>query len=81
MTTDQEIDSHTGSDSISLLPALILPLPIIIALICLGVYIFNFPGGLSGNQADWGTFGDFMGGVLNPIVSLVTLIALEPLTK
>jgi uncharacterized membrane protein len=28
----------------------------------------------STNPNDWGTFGDFMGGVLNPIISLLTLV-------
>lgn len=28
----------------------------------------------STNPADWGTFGDFFGGILNPILSLLTLI-------
>lgn len=28
----------------------------------------------SSNPSDWGTFGDFFGGILNPIISLLTLI-------
>jgi uncharacterized membrane protein len=28
----------------------------------------------SSNPADWGTFGDFFGGILNPLISLLTLI-------
>ncbi len=28
----------------------------------------------SGNPNDWGTFGDFIGGILNPIISFLTLI-------
>lgn len=28
----------------------------------------------STNPADWGTFGDYFGGILNPIISLLTLI-------
>ncbi|HEX7904910.1 MAG TPA: hypothetical protein VF487_13620 [Chitinophagaceae bacterium] len=28
----------------------------------------------SANPSDWGTFGDFFGGILNPLISLLTLI-------
>lgn len=33
------------------------------------------PAVRSNVQAEWGTFGDFIGGVLNPFISLLTLIA------
>lgn len=36
------------------------------------INFFSFP--ISKNSADWGTFGDFIGGILNPIISLLTLI-------
>ena len=40
-------------------------------------YFFNFKQyGLSPNQGDWGTFGDFMGGTLNPLLAFLSLIAL-----
>jgi hypothetical protein len=35
---------------------------------------FN-PNILSASNADWGTFGDYIGGVLNPYISLLTLLA------
>ena len=37
---------------------------------------FNYNYNLSSNQSDWGTFGDFIGGTLNPILSFFSLIAL-----
>lgn len=38
------------------------------------VYFFKFSGlGLSGAQGDWGTFGDYIGGILNPTISIATL--------
>jgi uncharacterized membrane protein len=40
------------------------------------IYFCNFHGSLSNTQAEWGTFGDFMGGVLNPVLSFLGLIAL-----
>ncbi|MFM2050823.1 MAG: hypothetical protein RL682_1314 [Pseudomonadota bacterium] len=37
-------------------------------------YFVKFSGfGFSNNQADWGTLGDYIGGVLNPTISVVTL--------
>jgi uncharacterized membrane protein len=44
------------------------------------LYLYEFHGGLSGDQALWGQFGDFLGGVLNPIFAfasfLIVLVAL-----
>lgn len=51
---------------------------IIALLVVFGVFIFyyKFHYGISDNNADWGTFGDFVGGTLNPILSFLGLIAL-----
>lgn len=40
------------------------------------LYFMNFNEGLSADHARWGTFGDFVGGALNPILSFLALIAL-----
>jgi uncharacterized membrane protein len=46
-----------------------------IACIAVLLFIVNFFGhSLSDNPSDWGVFGDYMGGVLNPIVALLTLV-------
>ncbi len=39
-------------------------------------YFSEFNGPISTTNADWGTFGDFIGGTLNPILSFLGLIAL-----
>jgi large-conductance mechanosensitive channel len=47
----------------------------VIAVICLivfvifGFYFFNFHYGLSDKNEVWGTFGDYVGGILNPIIA------------
>ncbi|MEI6336190.1 MAG: putative phage abortive infection protein [Methylococcaceae bacterium] len=41
-----------------------------------GRYVTHFNGDLSTDQAKWGTFGDYIGGTLNPILSFISLIAL-----
>ncbi|WP_421532344.1 hypothetical protein [Lelliottia amnigena] len=40
-------------------------------------YTFNFKGfSISDDPADWGALGDYFGGVLNPLISIVTLFFL-----
>ncbi len=39
-------------------------------------YCINFPYGVSTSPATWGTFGDFFGGILNPIIGLLNLAAI-----
>lgn len=51
----------------------------VIAMIMIGVPIWYYIKDFydlprSSNPQDWGTFGDFFGGILNPIISLLTLI-------
>jgi uncharacterized membrane protein len=41
-----------------------------------GRYFTYFKGDLSNAHGDWGTFGDYIGGTLNPILSFLSLIAL-----
>ncbi|MGB3946539.1 MAG: hypothetical protein WBM13_01025 [Bacteroidia bacterium] len=46
------------------------------------VYIINFSSlDVSKNTADWGTFGDYFGGVLNPITALINILVFIYLTK
>ena len=42
----------------------------------LGFYALNFPNGLSKDQNTWANFGSFFGGVLGPILSLVSILAI-----
>lgn len=55
--------------------------PILVAVLVLfvvfGAYIFNFHNvSISNDSAVWGTFGDFIGGVLNPIFGFITIMIL-----
>ena len=46
----------------------------IIAMLCIsGIYLFFFHDLPLGTSADFGTFGDFFGGTLNPILALLTI--------
>ncbi len=38
-------------------------------------YAFNFFGALSSSKEVWGQFGDYVGGLLNPVLSFLALIA------
>ena len=38
-------------------------------------YIINFWGtSISKNSSDWGTFGDYFGGILNPVIGITNII-------
>lgn len=45
----------------------------IIAALAVGIYVYNFGNSLSDVRSDWGVFGDFLGGLLNPVVGLITV--------
>jgi len=43
-------------------------------LLLIGLYFYKFPGGLSARPEVWGVFGDYLGGVLNPVLAFASLI-------
>jgi uncharacterized membrane protein len=43
-------------------------------LLLIGLYFYRFPGGLSARPEDWGVFGDYLGGVLGPILGFASFI-------
>lgn len=55
---------------------IIAVLSIVSVVVVAGFYFSHFDGGISGKQEIWGSFGDFIGGSLNPILSFMGLIAL-----
>ncbi|GAA3773461.1 putative phage abortive infection protein [Flavobacterium ginsengiterrae] len=52
------------------------PLILVIAvyLICLTIYFCNFHSGFSKEKGEWGTFGDFFGGTLSPLIGIISII-------
>lgn len=46
------------------------------AFVTIAFYRYNFQGAFSSLNEHWGTFGDYVGGVLNPILSFLALLAL-----
>jgi putative phage abortive infection protein len=63
-------------DSFSTILKGILLVATLVALAALGLYFNNFNEGFSSDQAIWGTFGDYLGGVLNPVFGFLGLLAL-----
>lgn len=49
---------------------------IILFLVTASLYFYNFHGVFSTAKSDWGTFGDFIGGTLNPLFAFLSLIAI-----
>lgn len=62
------------------MPGIIIWVPILAAFtlsaVIVGFYFTQFNNGLSNDQTIWGVFGDYVGGILNPIVGLITIILL-----
>lgn len=64
-------DSGTDAKWLNWLPAVAG----VLATILIGSYIYTFQKfPTNENPSAWGTFGDYMGGLLNPVISLFTLI-------
>lgn len=54
---------------------------VIIVLFIIGIYAYNLAGnGISNDPERWGQFGDYFGGVLNPILTIFNLILVVYLT-
>lgn len=54
----------------------LLYLPSAILAVALVFYFGNFNNGLSNDQSVWGAFGDFLGGILNPVLTFTTVYLL-----
>ncbi|MCU8010904.1 hypothetical protein [Shewanella sp. SM74] len=65
---EQQTQNHESERSFNWLIILLA----IVAAFLLALYFINFNGGW-GNQGDFGAFGDFLGGVLNPILGFATV--------
>ena len=65
-------DENTTLDKIiKYFPYVAIP----IAILMLAAYLYNFHGGF-GDQSDFGAFGDFFGGILNPMLTFLTILLL-----
>lgn len=64
-----------NSEKLGKLNYLLILAPLLF-LIILGIYFSNFHNGFSDSKADFGTFGDFVGGSLNPILAFFSLYAI-----
>jgi len=54
---------------------LLITIPAIIAGLPVFYYLDTFPGDFSVVQAHWGSFGSYFGGIVSPILSLLSLFA------
>ena len=64
----------------NLIRSLVIVSFIVIVLTILA-YVLNFSSlRISKNSGDWGTFGDFIGGILNPFFAFLNLLILAYLT-
>ena len=68
--------STMGAKSMMWVLALIVLLSIAAIGATLFAYLIHFNAGFSTSQEVWGQFGDFVGGLLNPVLSFFALMAL-----
>ena len=74
--------NNSSSRKINSTPKIIrmLGLVAIVCVVCtialVTLYFLKFDPKLSPNNSDWGTFGDYLGGTLNPIFGLVSTLGL-----
>lgn len=64
------------SKNIILILVIILVLSLVSSGIAIYFYSATFGGTITADHGEWGTFGDFFGGTLNPIFSFLALLAL-----
>ncbi len=69
------IDGKKNSKKLNKLYYLVF-IALILLLIVLSIYFWNFHNSFSANKVEWGIFGDFVGGTLNPLFALLSLFAI-----
>jgi len=70
----QEHVDNTNSEKLLILGTSAFIFIAVAAFIAVFVYVVNFGTSLSSMKAEWGVFGDYLGGVLNPLVGIVTVL-------
>lgn len=53
---------------------------LVVALLVFGLYFYKFNGELSGNPDSWSSFGDYVNGMLTPILTLINLFVFIRMT-
>ncbi|MBK8814939.1 MAG: hypothetical protein IPN42_05260 [Methylococcaceae bacterium] len=74
-TLEQKLETITPAGLLKYL-LMILVIASVLVVSVFMFYFLKFHYKLSSSNTDWGTFGDFIGGTLNPILSFLGLIAL-----
>lgn len=73
----QELKSRARSaDDESPNLGLLIAIPIVVGAMLVIAYIARFSGHPAGDPDSWGQFGDFVGGLLNPVVGSITIFLL-----
>ncbi|MGZ8947235.1 MAG: hypothetical protein ACXW1W_17665 [Methylococcaceae bacterium] len=58
-----------NTDTSNIKTKLVVAVLCIIVFVVVGFYLVNFHDGLSEKNEVWGTFGDYVGGILNPVIA------------
>jgi large-conductance mechanosensitive channel len=68
---NENSNKHIEADSININTKQVIVVICFIVLGVFGSYFANFHNGLSEKNEVWGTFGDYFGGILNPVIAAV----------
>jgi hypothetical protein len=73
--SEQKLEGFDSSQLIKWILGIFI-VAVIAFIVVLGMYWLLFDGEISKDHQVWGTFGDYVGGVLNPFFSFLALLAL-----
>jgi phosphate/sulfate permease len=69
----EKVETHPLENAVALGVLLI----VVVAVVAVGLYVYNFRGfPWSSDPGSWGQFGDYVGGLLNPLVATAALMVL-----
>lgn len=67
--SESKVEGQYSLEKIELRISISIAVAILLIALVLGSYFFKFHGVLDAEQSNWGTFGDFDGGTLNPVLA------------
>lgn len=78
MTQDENNNSQEKKDAVVLTRSdkALIAIALIAIIVVFGLYLLYYPNRISTDHSSWGQFGDYFGGVLNPILGFFTVLLL-----
>ncbi|WP_444919993.1 putative phage abortive infection protein [Microbulbifer sp. CnH-101-G] len=71
-----QVETSENSGKIIVGFAILVAMSFVFALVIFSIYLWHFDAGFSNEHGNWGAFGDYVGGILNPVFAFLALLAL-----